>query len=157
MMRISKKHILRYLAASLIIGASGCGDFFIRELPKDPSSTSDIKYDVSSISIAAEDVPVSFLTNLKRYLYSELSKRKLLGGKEDKPRHLHILIGYYRVFKGADSNSVVSMIDFTDSKTEALLGESEIKTQIQKIRNVEDVAKQHAKDIVKFLSGENKK
>jgi hypothetical protein len=159
-MRSPKNFILRSFAILLIIGTSSCINFFIKERPADLRSTPkapNVKYEISSISIATEDIPASFLFNLKRYLFAELSKRKLLGRKEDNPHQIRILIGYYRVAKDADANHVVSVVDVADPKSEEILDESEINTSVQKARNIEDVAKLHAKDIVKFLAGERKK
>ncbi|GEM_PF-2868186 len=159
-MRSLKNIILRSFAILLIIGTSSCTNFFIKERPADVRPTPkvpNIRYEISSISIATEDIPASFLFNLKRYLFAELSKRKLLGRKEDNPHQIRILIGYYRVVKDADANHVVSVVDVTDPGAEEILDESEINTSVQKARNIEDVAKLHARDIVKFLAGEKKK
>lgn len=159
-MRSAKKFILRSFIIFLIIGTSSCGDFFIKERQTEVIPTPripNVRYEISSISIATEDVPPSFLFNLKRYLFAELSKRKLLGRKEDNPRQVRILIGYYHVAKDADTNRVMSVVDVTDLKAEEILDNSEISTLIQKARNIEDVAKLHARDIVKFLAGEKKK
>jgi len=158
--RSLKNIILRSFAILLIIGTSSCTNFFIKERPADVRPTPkvpNIRYEISSISIATEDIPASFLFNLKRYLFAELSKRKLLGRKEDNPHQIRILIGYYRVVKDADANHVVSVVDVADPKSEEILDESEINTSVQKARNIEDVAKLHARDIVKFLAGEKKK
>jgi len=158
--RSLKNIILRSFVILLIIGTSGCVNFFIKERQTDVRSTPkapNVKYEISSISITTEDIPASFLFSLKRYLFAELSKRKILGRKEDKPHQIRILIGYYHVVKDADNNRVVSMVDVTDPGAEEILDESEINTLIQKARNIEDVAKLHAREIVKFLAGERKK
>lgn len=159
-MRSPKNFILRSFVIFVIIGTSSCGDFFIKERQAEVVSTPktpNVRYEISSISIATEDIPASFLFNLKRYLFAELSKRKLLGRKEDNPRQIRILIGYYHVAKDSDANRVMSIIDVADPKAEEILDTSEINSLIQKARNVEDVAKLHARDIVKFLAGERKK
>lgn len=148
-----KKNLLLYPFAMLIIGIFGCDSFMIRDtIGLSPSKSPGIKYEISLITVI-DDVPVSFMAELKRYLFSELSKRKLLGRPEDNPQPINIIVRYYR--SSGILGNVESVVNIM--KGEDVLRESDITTSAQKVHSIEDIAKIHAKDIVRFIAEEKKK
>lgn len=146
-----KKYLLLYIFTILIIGISGCDSFFIRDTIGIPPKRPAITYQIS-LSTVTDDVPADFAVYLKRYLYAELSKKRLLGNMDENPQTVHILIGYYK----AENNMghAGSMVDIMNG--EEILKDAEVGTSLQKVRSVEDIAKAHAKDIVKFIAEEKK-
>ncbi len=148
-----KKKLLLYFFAIFIIGICGCDSFIIRDtIGLSQSKSPGIKYEIS-LTTAMDDVPMSFMTELKRYLFSELSKRKLLGRPEDNPQPIHIIVRYYRSSGSlGNAESVVNIMNGED-----VLRENDVSTSVQKVRSIGDIAKIHAKDIVRFIAEEKKK
>ena len=148
-----KKKLLLYSFVMLIIGICGCDSFIIRDtIGLSTSKSPGIKYEIS-LNTVTDDVPIRFMTELKRYLFSELSKRKLLGRPEDNPQPINIIVRYYRSSGSfGNAESVVNIMNGED-----VLRESDVNTSAQKVRSIEDIAKIHAKDIVRFIAEEKKK
>ncbi len=146
-----KKYLWLYIFTILIIGISGCDSLFVRDTIGIPSKRPAITYQIR-LSTVTDGVPAGFVLYLKRYLFAELSKRKLLGTGDEHPQMVHVLVGYYKV--GANMGHAGSMVTIMNG--EEMLKDAEVGTSLQKVRSVEDIAKAHAKDIVKFIAEEKR-
>ncbi|NJL60404.1 MAG: hypothetical protein HC887_12995 [Desulfobacteraceae bacterium] len=103
-----KKRLFSYTVAILIIGISGCDSLFIRDTIGIPLKRPAITYQIS-LSTVTDGVPASFAVNLKRYLFAELSKKRLLGNLDEHPQMVHILVGYYKA--GGSMGHAESMVN----------------------------------------------
>ena len=107
-----KKYLFLHVAAIWIIGISGCDSLFIRDTIGIPLKRPAITYQIS-LSTVTDGVPASFVVNLKRYLFAELSKKRLLGTRDEHPQMVHILVGYYSA--GGSMGHAESMINVMGS------------------------------------------
>jgi len=160
------KKLLILLAIGLMFGCASS------HVVKKPVTSFTAAYDARYLIKKIEDrsrriVPGHFLDAIKGYLKVELSKRNILAHKTASSyREIKILITHYRMRSGfnrmlfgpmAGKDEITSTVTISDSKTGAVIGESDVNTyNVLAIGGEQDIARMHAEEIAKFLSGNSK-
>jgi len=126
----------------------------------------EMNYEIGEIEQDETEAPNHFLSALKSYVIAGLKKRNLTDKETGKRCLINITIKKYRMrmefvkktfgFLAGD-DGVKSQVKVVDLDTKEVIGESKVSTtNITKRVSMDDIARMHANEIVRFLAGENK-
>lgn len=163
-------HGPKLLVAAFALCLVGCASSTVVKQPLQPSKEATpvaTKYSIGKISAQTSDAPEHFLAAVKGHLKLELSKHGLLATEDAiAPYDTVITVNSYRMRSGfsramfgvlAGKDGIDSTVTVTDSKTGRVVGESQVSSyNMMAVGGEDDVARMHAQEIAKFLSGSSK-
>lgn len=126
------------------------------------------RYMVDTLGNTTADAPPHFVNAIKSYLEQDLRKRSMLSSEKEAPdRKVSIIVTSYRMRSGftrqmfgifAGKDGVDSTVDVVDARTGKVVGSSTVSSyNVMAVGEQEDVARMHAEEIARFLSGEKAK
>lgn len=125
------------------------------------------KFKIGNIQCQISEVPEHFLVAVKGHLKTELQKRNIYtDDNNSNPCTVDISVNYYRMRSGftrmmfgvfAGKDGVESIVSVVDSKTNTVLGKSNVSTfNVMAVGEMDDIARMHAEKIAEFVAGELK-
>ena len=145
----------------------GCGSSASVVKPVEKTGTVVAKFHIDPIEDhTGQSIPKHFVGAVQDYLESDLTKRNLLAAQADSAPHVHVELTSYRMRSGfnraffgvmAGKDGVASKVTVRDPDGGRVLGESDVSSfNVSAIGSDDDIARMHAEEITKFLTGEAK-
>jgi hypothetical protein len=159
-------HALQAIMLAAVLTGCGSSQAIVKHM--DRASATPTKFHLDPIEDhSGKAVPTHFLAAVRGYLESDLTQRSLLAADGDTAAHVRIDVTNYRMRSGfnraifgvmAGKDGIESKVTVLDPGAKETVGETNVSTfNVAAIGGEEDIARMHANEITRFLTGDSDK